>query len=308
VAGRGGTQDVNATDANGQLDHRLQDTGIVGTLTSLDCPKCGTTNTVKDRAKSLTCASCRVEWRFKRCEGCEASSIVAEDDDGRWTCPRCSRRNAWLAKWSNAAAAGAEGGLVARRETENELASRRQSADIALPRATYLGGFKGVPDFMEGLLSFGADGIAFKDSRDGRGLHVAAAEIGSLLVTSEQVAKSRVGPVLAFGVLGLAAKGSRNQATVVIRTKGDEGEAGYFTIQRTSAVEVKAKLDPWLRARRVPWYEDQQHDELAGRLAFGATSPPLSIADELDKLGGLRQSGVLSDEEFDTLKARLISG
>ncbi len=134
------------------------------------------------------------------------------------------------------------------------------------------------------------------------------AAVGSVLVTSEQVAKSKVGPVLAFGVLGLAAKGSRSQATVVIHTKGEEAEAGYFTIRDVSAAEVKAKIDAWMRTRGIPWHEDRQQDDSAGISSSATVSPPLSVADELNKLAGLRQSGVLSEEEFATLQARFING
>jgi hypothetical protein len=164
-----------------------------------------------------------------------------------------------------------------------------------------------MPDRMEGMLSFADDGVRLTRSLGGPPLRVPVAAVGSLFVTSEQVAKSKVGPVLAFGVLGLAAKGSRTQATLVIRSKGDEEEAGYFTVQDASAAEVKAKLEGWLRSQGIPWYEDLEHVRSAEASSATAT-PPLSIADELQKLATLRLSGVLSDEEFATLKARLING
>lgn len=226
---------------------------------------------------------------------------MASDDDGRWACPHCSRSNGFLARWSTAA--DAKDGPVARRRSDVV-----QSEVAAFPRAIYLGGWKALSYSIEGQLSFSDVGISFA-GRDGRALIVATAAVGSLQVTSEQVAKSKVGAVLAFGVLGgLAAKGARNEATVVVRTQGQEAETGYYTIQDVSAAEVKAKVEPWLRARGIPWYEDRQRDALDGFSASATTPPPLSVADELHKLAGLRQSGVLTDEEFATLKARLING
>jgi hypothetical protein len=75
-------------------------------------------NSVEDGAKTYVCASCGMEWRFLQCGGCKTPSIVAKGDDFRWKCPRCPRVNGYLGSWSTAAAAGAEGGLVAHRQPD----------------------------------------------------------------------------------------------------------------------------------------------------------------------------------------------
>ena len=66
-------------------------------------------------------------------------------------------------------------------------------------------------------------------------------------VIGGQVAKSKVGAVVAFGVLGLGAKGSKNEATLIVRTT--DGETAYFTIDKKSPIEVHREA--WPDTQRV---------------------------------------------------------
>ena len=115
--------------------------------------------------------------------------------------------------------------------------------------------------------------------------------IAAVEVTSEQVAKSKLGAALVFGVLGaVSAKGSMERATVIVYLKS--GETGYFTIGKQSVASLLGLLTPWLRGQ-----EDTR---------WGRQTPVLPIPsaaelctefiadDDLAKLAQLRDSGVLS--------------
>ena len=72
--------------------------------------------------------------------------------------------------------------------------------------------------------------------------------IAALEITSEQVAKSKLGAALVFGVLGgVTAKGSQDRATLIVYLKS--GEKGYFTISGQSVASLLGTLEPWIRQR-----------------------------------------------------------
>jgi hypothetical protein len=63
------------------------------------------------------------------------------------------------------------------------------------------------------------------------------------------------------------------------------------------ASDVPTKIESWIRA----------HPDFRGEQAeAGASTSPPSVADELAKLAQLRDSDVLSDEEFAAQKAKLL--
>src|ERR1700677_1495342 len=75
--------------------------------------------------------------------------------------------------------------------------------------------------------------------------------IASMEVTSEQVAKSKVGAALVFGVLGgLAAKGAADRATIVLHLKS--GLTGYIMVKKRFAASVLGLLAPWRQAAAIP--------------------------------------------------------
>ena len=118
--------------------------------------------------------------------------------------------------------------------------------------------------------------------------------IASLEVTSEQVAKSKVGATLLFGVWGgLAAKGAADRSTLVVNIKN--GSTGYFIIKKYFAAQLLAIVDPWRREMGIG---------LGG--SPEAAGGPVSIADEIAKLAQLRESGALTEDEFVLLKTQLI--
>jgi Short C-terminal domain len=53
--------------------------------------------------------------------------------------------------------------------------------------------------------------------------------------------------------------------------------------------------------------ERERHTQQVGVPAATAATPALSVADELGKLASLRSAGVLTDQEFESQKARLLN-
>ncbi len=121
---------------------------------------------------------------------------------------------------------------------------------------------------------------------------VAVNAIESIEITSEQAAKSRVKFVVAFGVVGLGARGTEDRGTLFVHMKG--GETGYFTVKGYSEAKLLSRLAPWCRKVGIP---------------VGPSTPDADngVADELAKLATLRDQGVLTSKEFDAQKARLLN-
>ena len=178
---------------------------------------------------------------------------------------------------------------------------------LIVPGATYFGGFSHL-DLNEpriGRLIMDDNTVTLnrvqnvKATREYRDIELCRTRaIASMEVTSEQAARSRVGATLIFGVLGLAAKGAMDRATVLVHLRN--GDAGYLTINKQSTASLLGVLTPWLREQGIAVGSPE-----AEPAAPSATAPKL-IADELAKLAQLRDSGVLSDNEFVTLKTQLI--
>jgi hypothetical protein len=101
---------------------------------------------------------------------------------------------------------------------------------------------------------------------------------------------------LVFGLLGLAARGSKDETTVVVRTK--DGETIYYSIDQQRPETVHAAVAPVLKLANVPF-----HDEV-----LPAAAPPVqNMPDQLRKLATLRDEGLLTDDEFAAQKAKLLN-
>lgn len=178
--------------------------------------------------------------------------------------------------------------------------------ELRLGRGTYHGGFSFIPvSGVHGGLVLDDDALRMvgvqneKYTRELPPMEMCRTRaIAAVEVTSEQVAKSKVGAALVFGVLGgVTAKGSMDRATLIVYVKS--GEKGYFTIPQQSVASLLGTLEPWMRDRGINLGSPEAP-------AVQATTTPKLIADELLKLAQLRDSGVLSEDEFLNLKARLI--
>lgn len=104
--------------------------------------------------------------------------------------------------------------------------------------------------------------------------------------------KSRAGKALAFGVFALAAKNTQDDAHLTLALK--DGNAALYRVVGKSGAQLRAKIQPIMVAVGVPCLDD------------GVADAGSSVADELTKLGALRDSGLLSDDEFAAQKAKLL--
>jgi Short C-terminal domain len=126
--------------------------------------------------------------------------------------------------------------------------------------------------------------------------------ISSVDVIGGQVAKNKVGAVVAFGVLGgLAAKGSKNEATVIVHTT--DGETAYFTVDKKSPVEIRAKLGPIFKEFGVKLVDNAGAPSPVGNTSTASTS---DLAQRLRELAALRDDGLLTEEEFNIQKSRIL--
>lgn len=117
-------------------------------------------------------------------------------------------------------------------------------------------------------------------------------------VDGGQVAKSKVGAELAFGIFGgLGAKGATDRAFITIYRK--DGAAALFQIEKKSPQAVRGQLTALLAKVGVPF--------LDGPVQAQDNSSGVSMADELSKLAALKEQGILTPEEFEKQKAKLLS-
>jgi hypothetical protein len=118
-------------------------------------------------------------------------------------------------------------------------------------------------------------------------------EMAGMSFDSGTAAKSRAGKAMLVGVFALAAKNTQNEATITVSLK--DGNTTLYQVTGKSGAAVRGKIQPFLVEKGVPCLDD------AGPMV---TAP--NTADELTKLAGLRDSGVLTEEEFAAQKARLL--
>jgi hypothetical protein len=180
---------------------------------------------------------------------------------------------------------------------------------MAQSGASYLGGLSWAPEPGWGNLTLNQEVIDLTQHIGTLGktrykpiVKVQVKAIECVEIVSEQVAKSKAGAVILFGVLGgLAAKGSEHRASMLVHMKS--GQTGYFTIDDYSAHELTGKLTPWLQSISVRLGAPKEAPPPSEPVALN----PISVADEISKLGKLKAEGLLTEQEFAAEKARLLS-
>jgi hypothetical protein len=183
-------------------------------------------------------------------------------------------------------------GPVAKKTVNEALGSHRWFAN-----AKYLGGTSKFTEGWHGFLFFTTEAIGLgKTATSGpQETVIPRTYIVSVEVTGRQVAKSRVDPVIVFGLIGLAARGSQDRTTIVVRTTTDE--AVHYSIDGMSPEAVRAGIAPVLKLANIPFHEERP----------AARPQPMDVADQIRKLATLRDEGLLTDEEFAAQKAKLLS-
>lgn len=161
------------------------------------------------------------------------------------------------------------------------------------PGATYLGGLSEGPRRSAGNLTFDdvvTIGTAWQK------VEIPVAAIASVATGSEMVGKRRTGAVLAFGVLGLAGRGTKTEGSIAISLT--TGEEAYFMVPKLTDVKIKAALAGWMGKHAIAWTDELE--------AVASGPGPASKADELEKLARLHADGILTDEEFSAAKAEVL--
>ena len=122
--------------------------------------------------------------------------------------------------------------------------------------------------------------------------------VASVSMESYSEAKSRLGPVLVFGLLGLAARTQAESTVLAVRLL--DGGTVYYQAH-LNFMTFRANVTHILRSLGVTVIDGLpvQTSPVAPATA--------SVADELAKLAQLRDSGILTDEEFAAQKARLLA-
>jgi len=100
------------------------------------------------------------------------------------------------------------------------------------------------------------------------------------------------------------------RTAIIVRSAGDQNQSGFLSGRQLGN-------DVWSSPNTVPFNRNdreraQEFAEYASRVRAEAVNAydagaPASVADELQKLAALRDSGILSDEEFEAQKAKLLS-
>jgi uncharacterized membrane protein YdbT with pleckstrin-like domain len=85
---------------------------------------------------------------------------------------------------------------------------------------------------------------------------------------------------------------------LAIESAGAQGRQEFGNVRKPDAVQNEIY-------KQMGLLEDRKHARRSGGAA--PTTAGLSVAEQLERLDGLRQSGVLSEEEFQASKARLLN-
>jgi hypothetical protein len=174
----------------------------------------------------------------------------------------------------------------------------------AIFTTTYLGGLPEDPrkhQLTQNLHFNGGEGIGYGLLSLKKPL-MTWKQVRSISVEGGQVAKNKVAAELAFGIFGgLGAKGAKDRTYIIVNR--NDGAQGIWEVDKMAPMQVRANLSPVLRVAGVPFADDPSASPMT------PTTPqvaPSSMAEEIERLAGLRDRGILTDEEFTIAKARLL--
>jgi hypothetical protein len=133
-------------------------------------------------------------------------------------------------------------------------------------------------------------------------------QISDVVIDGPEAVAKRVtaGRVLALGVFALAAK-KKTKSAIVLVTMAN-GEQAVFESHSKLPHEISPKLSPLIAQVRVRAADMSQ--PLVPTPSPTPAAPPgggSGIADELAKLAGLRDAGILTEEEFSAQKMKLLN-
>jgi hypothetical protein len=115
--------------------------------------------------------------------------------------------------------------------------------------------------------------------------------------------RASVGAIAVFGVLGLAARKAFSLITISV-TDQDIYFTSPYAIGQWRASGLRIAEDVPAAASKI--YVDGQPVQAVGQADNASTEPHVDVLEQLRRLGELRDSGVLTAEEFETKKAALL--
>jgi hypothetical protein len=186
---------------------------------------------------------------------------------------------------------------------QQALAAHADNADparVLVGNATFLGGHSSLGTRRAGQLWVSREHIGLQPvltAGSTGGAALAMSEVARVVVDGDQVEVSKVLPVLAFGVLGLAASGSRDRTFVMVHTT--DGQCATYEVADRNHAQVRAAIATTLAAAGVP-LDDGRAD------ASDAPPGEADLVSRLTQLADLHDRGKLTDEEYAAFKAKLM--
>lgn len=202
--------------------------------------------------------------------------------------------------------------LASRADAERarqELANLDASALVNLPAVTFLGGYGSESTLAAGQsydLRFFSDHLAVTPLRQTGVLtelryeEVEALEVGGPGVVSGMSRGQQAGITLAFGIVGAAIAYTDTKIQTLVRIQTQASEL-HFLSSTITPDALRVQLSRPLAAIRGG------HDGQSRPDARPASEPTPAIA-ELSRLASLLETGLLTREEFDSLKTQLLAG
>jgi hypothetical protein len=190
-----------------------------------------------------------------------------------------------------------------------ELCGLDESALVNLLAFTFVGGYVPGDIFTTGErydLRFFSDRLVITPARSTETLiewpyeDVQELEVGGQGIVSRLSREQQVGMTLALGVVGAAIAYTDTKIQTMVRIQAPGSEL-HFLCTTTTPDALRVQLSRPLGAIRAA--QD-------GREVAGSSQPGGAVAAvaELSRLASLLESGLLTREEFDGLKARLLAG
>lgn len=187
-------------------------------------------------------------------------------------------------------------------DARSAAAKDRRASSGVIGNATYCGGLPEAPRKATGNLIWDDEKIGVGTMNAKKGI-VRWDEVASITTDSDQIAKRKTGAIVMFGVLGgLGGRATQERSELAV-TRHD-GATAYFELDKISKAKLRGKLGPSINRRGLRFADEESRGPAQPTTVIEAPS----LADELSKLAGLRDQGILSEDEFNEAKARLISG
>jgi len=188
-------------------------------------------------------------------------------------------------------------GYENQQEKSAELKSTR-GAKLYLLQAEYMGGF-GNAKGAKGILTFYQNQTEFSALMSTK-LSIPNDLVKDILVEGKEEVSRRVTVtrLLLVGIFAFALKKKSKDQESYITIELTDGQEVIFFVENTAPMRLKAKL-----AQVV---SNAKQKSLVNQADASKNLSYTSNSDELIKLAALKEQGVLTQEEFDTEKAKLL--